>query len=85
MITCGKPAVPNIKAAVIQKISILLFVVDVYSWNPSSVTTEFSLESIGTSLPAILPMKPSWGIGLFVTMIDMKIAGTVYANINTTY
>ena len=39
-ITCGKPAVPTIKARVIQKISATDFVPDVYSVNPKSLDKE---------------------------------------------
>ena len=42
-ITCGKPAVPTIKANVIAKISIKGFVLSVYSLKPNST---FRLSSL---------------------------------------
>ena len=39
MITCGRPAVPNINAAVIAKMSNMLLSLWVYSVKPRSVTT----------------------------------------------
>ena len=43
-ITCGKPAVPNIKAAVMQKISILDLVPSVYALNPKSTESWSNLS-----------------------------------------
>ena len=44
-ITCGKPAVPTISAAVIQNTSNVPFVPDVYSLNPSWVDNPSNLSS----------------------------------------
>ena len=44
-ITCGKPAVPNINAAVMQKISMFDLAFSVYAINPSSVVTLSNLSN----------------------------------------
>ena len=77
MITCGRPAVPNISAPVIAKTSIIDLLVWVYSRKPRSCTTVFSFSSIATSSPRTFEMNPSCGIGLPVMIREMKIAGTV--------
>ena len=85
MITCGSPAVPNMSAAVMQNTSAMDLSVDVYSRKPRSRTTVFSLSSMAIFVPSTFDTKPSCGTGFPVTMIEMKIAGTVYAKINTQY
>ena len=72
-------------AVVMKKTSSMDFVPDVYSAKPNSWWRPFRRSSSGIPDSTSTPPNPSCGIGLPVTMIDKKIAGTIYAKINTQY
>ncbi|EXI68466.1 MAG: hypothetical protein AW08_01248 [Candidatus Accumulibacter adjunctus] len=55
--------------------SVLPAVVVVYLPKPSSVTTWSRRASSETSVPLIVAPRPSWGIGLPVSWIEMNTAG----------
>ena len=77
-ITCGSPAVPTIRASVMQKTSIMLLDPSVYSPNPRSVSTRLSFCNTYSPDPSLtwLP-RPNCGIGLPVIMKLRKKAGTM--------
>ena len=75
--TCGRPAVPTIRAAVMQNTSIVLFDPLVYSANPSSVLSPLSLSRRCVPLPSRSAPKPVCGSTWPVSIREMKIAGTM--------
>ena len=75
--TWGRPAVPIINAAVIQKISIFDLLKSVYELNPISLSTKLSLSSRYMSSVRSLEPNPNCGIGFPVINIEIKIAGTI--------
>ena len=83
-ITCGSPAVPIIKAAVIKNTSRVDFEPDVYLLNPSSSCNPFNLSRRYTPSDPADP-NPNCGIGFDVISMEIKIAGTMNANIKTQY
>ena len=68
---------PNIRAAVMQNTSKTLLSVLVYSAKPRLVRVSLSFWIIETSSPFRLDRKPSCGMGLPVSIREMKMAGTV--------
>ena len=84
IITCGRPAVPTIKANVMAKTSINGFVLSVYLLNPNC---SFKPSNLSRRYPPSIASdpNPNCGIGFPVICIEMKIAGTIKAKIKTQY
>ena len=85
-ITCGRPAVPIIRDSVyINMFNLLPGSEVVYSSKPNYFTIWSKRSNSGTLVSTRLDPRPSWGIGFPVNWKEIKIAGMVYAVINTQY
>ena len=79
MMTCGRPAVPIISDSVYTNmLSFEPITCSEYCAKPRSVTTWSSFAIMSIPEPsAMVPMRPSCGIGLPVRFMEMNTAGMV--------